>query len=157
MGGFLPSIHLVLKNSGTVLKLRFLEVMEILEVILEVELVVMETEETAFVQVVSAARNGVGVELHQPIAVGVVVELVVMETEETEFVRTDSAALNGDGAELHLLIAVANVVYEEMRLLSIIKRDSPRNFRRGIYRMLELSLSFSWNENPYIISVAFIF
>ena len=83
------------KNFGTVQKLPFLEVMVILEV--EVELVVMETEETAFVQVVSAARNGVGVELHQPIAVGVVVELVVMETEETEFVRTDSAALNGNG------------------------------------------------------------
>ena len=40
-------------------------------VIMEVELVVMETEETEFVQVVSAARNGVGVELHQLIAVGV--------------------------------------------------------------------------------------
>jgi len=115
------------KNFGTVQKLPFLEVMVILEV--EVELVVMETEETEFVQVVSAARNGVGVELHQLIAVGVVVELVVMETEETEFVRTDSVALNGDGAELHLLIAVANVVYEEMRLLSIIKRDSRRYFR----------------------------
>ena len=101
------------------LKLRF-QVAVIL--ILEMEFVVlMETKETN--KVLSAARNRVGVELHQLIAVGVAVELVVMETEETEeteFLRTDSVALNGDGAELHLLIAVTNVAYVEMRLYLII-------------------------------------
>jgi hypothetical protein len=38
-------------------------------VILEVELVVMETEETEFVQMASAALNMDGAELHQLIAV----------------------------------------------------------------------------------------
>jgi hypothetical protein len=47
----------------------------ILVVILEVELVVMETEETEFVRMVSAARSGVGAELHQLIAMGVEVGL----------------------------------------------------------------------------------
>jgi len=38
---------------------------------MEVVLVVMETKETEFVRMVSAARNGAGVELRQLIAVGV--------------------------------------------------------------------------------------
>jgi hypothetical protein len=49
--------------------------MVILVVILEVELVVMETEETEFVRMVSAARDGVGAELHQLIAMAVEVGL----------------------------------------------------------------------------------